>query len=531
MKNRSRFSRCTGPAGLVVAVCLSPTLARAAQPEGEEATDETPAYEASADDSSLSTADGGDVDSSSELNSEGEVGGDYSATGPSTTITSTTTETTTTHERRGFFQRVKPRPQVVELGIYGGVYFPSLAHALFAQGATFKRFAPVMGSLGVRLGYYPMSWMGVEVEGGGFPGTLNEDVGGDYIRFYHLRGSVLFQLPYRFTPFILGGAGSLFVNSSRAQLGTEADPAAHAGAGLKLYVLDWMALRAEWRGTFAAHRDMPETREPASHHEILLGLSFVIGSKKEEKAAAAPVPMGDRDQDGFLDGNDACPDEAGVSPDGCPIPDRDGDGFPNESDACPDVAGVTPDGCPVEDRDRDGINDVDDKCPDEPGVEPDGCPIGDRDSDQILDPDDQCPDKPETRNGFEDTDGCPDEVPKEVQEFTGVIRGIYFDVNKSSVQLRSHRVLNEAVAVLKRHPSINIEIVGHTDSSGKAEYNKELSESRANAVRDYLVQKGIDSERITARGAGEESPVASNDTPTGRAENRRTEFNIIKDAN
>jgi OOP family OmpA-OmpF porin len=424
-------------------------------------------------------------------------------------------------------RRHAPVPGQTEIGIYGGVLLPSKAHSFLGSGASFQRLAPVLGSLGVRFGYYPLSWLGGEAEGGGFPGKIDD---GPFVQLYHVRASAVFQVPFRLAPFVVFGPGVLMVNSDVAELGTDFDPAAHVGGGFKFFANRWIALRLEWRGTLAPHRDLGTTLKPAFHNEILLGLTLTFRPKAgPAPQAPAPIPASDRDGDGFLDPSDKCPDERGVTPDGCPIPDRDGDGFRNEVDACPDEPGVSPDGCPVKDKDRDGIVDEKDDCPEGPGVEPDGCPIRDKDKDQILDPDDKCVDKPETRNGFEDTDGCPDEVPKEVQKFTGVIKGIYFDMNKATIQKRSHRVLDEAVRVLEKFPSIKLEIVGHTDSTGKDDHNRKLSQDRAESVRKYLIDKGISADRLTARGAGEDEPKAPNDTPAGRAENRRTEFNIVSE--
>jgi outer membrane protein OmpA-like peptidoglycan-associated protein len=90
-------------------------------------------------------------------------------------------------------------------------------------------------------------------------------------------------------------------------------------------------------------------------------------------------------------------------------------------------------------------------------------------------------------------------------------------------------VLDEAVEVLKKFPTVRLEISGHTDSTGKIERNRELSRERAEAVRQYFIEKGIDSGRLTARGAGPDEPISTNTTKTGRAENRRTEFKILQD--
>ena len=441
-------------------------------------------------------------------------------------LVSTTNKTAARHNDGStrWMKRHGPRQGQVDLGIYGGLYFPSRVHSYLGSGATWARLNTVMGSLGARVGYYPLRWFGAEAEGGGFPGSL---AGGSYVHLYHVRGHVVFQLPFRLAPFVLFGPSALVVNSRASALGVDMDPAAHVGTGLKLFLTDLISLRLEWRSMLAPHRDSAVTRRPSHHGELLLGFSVSFGPKVTHSQAPMPPPPSDRDGDGFLDPYDRCPDEPGVMPDGCPSPDRDGDGFPNEDDACPDEPGVAPDGCPVRDRDRDGFPDDLDLCPDEPGVDPDGCPLSDSDGDGILDRDDQCPNEPETFNGFQDTDGCPDEIPDEVARFTGVIRGINFDTNRATVKKDSHRVLDEAVEVLQKHPSIRIEIVGHTDSTGDAERNLELSRERATAVREYLIEKGIDGDRIVARGAGANEPVTTNKTREGRAQNRRTEFKIL----
>lgn len=136
-------------------------------------------------------------------------------------------------------------------------------------------------------------------------------------------------------------------------------------------------------------------------------------------------PDADNDADGIADEDDPCPDQAEDmdgqrDDDGCPDQDNDNDGVPDGYDSCPgaqeDMDGDRDDdGCPDNDRDRDGIEDAADRCPDEAedtdgyGDE-DGCPETDFDQDGVPDDGDQCPDQPENLNGFEDTDGCPDEA-------------------------------------------------------------------------------------------------------------------------
>jgi outer membrane protein OmpA-like peptidoglycan-associated protein len=314
------------------------------------------------------------------------------------------------------------------------------------------------------------------------------------------------------------------VSSAQTVAGKDIDPVGHYGAGVKYMLNRYLALRFDIRHLIAAQR--AEQTDGTSHLQMLLGLSVTLNRSKA-KPQQKPTEDADRDRDGFLNEVDKCPDEAGIAPDGCPDKDSDGDSFMDSVDQCPAVPGVAPDGCPPKDRDRDGFLDADDKCPEEPGVAPDGCPLRDKDGDGILDKDDKCVDVPETRNGFEDTDGCPDELPKAVAKFTGVIRGIYFDFGKDSIRKQSTKTLNEAAKIFVEYPSLKVEISGHTDNVGKVDYNKDLARRRAESVKTYLVSKGVAAERITTRGAGPDEPIADNTNAKGRAKNRRIEFKIV----
>jgi outer membrane protein OmpA-like peptidoglycan-associated protein len=191
---------------------------------------------------------------------------------------------------------------------------------------------------------------------------------------------------------------------------------------------------------------------------------------------------------------------------GCPPPkDTDGDGIPDANDACPTQAG-----------------------PASSDPAKNGCPLPkDTDGDGIMDDVDKCPNEPETFNGYQDSDGCPDEVPAEIKRFTGVIEGINFKTNSAIINKNSYDLLDKAVKVLSDYPDVRIEISGHTDNVGKAEYNKELSQKRADSVKEYFVQKGIKVERLTSIGYGEEKPIADNKTKAGKAKNRRTEFKLL----
>lgn len=105
---------------------------------------------------------------------------------------------------------------------------------------------------------------------------------------------------------------------------------------------------------------------------------------------------------------------------------------------------------------------------------------------------------------------------------------VFFDFDKATLQSASYPELNRAVALMKSNPNMRVEIAGFTDAQGTDSYNKDLSQRRATAVREYLVRQGIDASRLTAVGYGEANPVATNDTEDGRAENRRVEFVVVK---
>ena len=114
---------------------------------------------------------------------------------------------------------------------------------------------------------------------------------------------------------------------------------------------------------------------------------------------------------------------------------------------------------------------------------------------------DKCPNEPETINGFQDDDGCPDEIPEKVKQFTGVIQGINFKVSSADLLPGSNGTLDKAVAVLKEFPELKLEIQGHTDDQplkakgGKFADNAALSQARAESVKAYFVKKGIDAMR------------------------------------
>ncbi len=258
-----------------------------------------------------------------------------------------------------------------------------------------------------------------------------------------------------------------------------------------------------------------------------------------DKIAEGPK---DTDRDGLDDDVDDCPrkpeDKDGFQDtDGCPEDDNDADGIADTIDDCPlepeDRDGTDDtDGCPDLDNDKDGIADTIDQCPDQAEdadgfADDDGCPDCDNDGDGVLEcPDviDQCP----AEAGPGTPDGCPPKYDLIVVTETKIElkQTVYFDTKKAVIKSRSFELLDQVAQALTDYSTITVRIEGHTDSQGKDKFNKKLSQNRADAVRKYLIKKGIDASRMEAIGFGEEVPIADNRTKDGRAQNRRVEFFI-----
>lgn len=227
----------------------------------------------------------------------------------------------------------------------------------------------------------------------------------------------------------------------------------------------------------------------------------------------------DTDGDGIPDPTDLCPNEAGVpSADGCP--DADGDSIADRDDTCPNLAGPKSNkGCP--DTDGDGINDPDDKCPTVAGLpEYSGCL--DTDGDGIGDGDDACPTNP----GPASNNGCPVVQEEDLAKLDFAMQNVRFRTASSDVLQQSYRILDEVAEIMTRYPNYKLKISGYTDNVGSDVANQTLSENRAKSCFQYLLVKGVDRSRITHAGFGSTNPIDTNDTPEGRARNRRVEFTL-----
>ncbi len=234
----------------------------------------------------------------------------------------------------------------------------------------------------------------------------------------------------------------------------------------------------------------------------------------------------DSDGDSIVDHKDDCPEVAGSEAfNGCP--DTDKDGVRDADDLCPTVAGLDSlSGCPYIDTDNDGIQDKYDRCPKIAGpIENQGCPETDTDNDGVLDKDDYCPMTP----GPVENNGCP-VIAKEEQEILDTaFANLEFETAKSVIKTSSHNSLDKIVELMNKKPDFKLLIEGHTDNVGRDASNMSLSQNRALAVKQYLVSKGIDADRINAKWYGETKPIADNDTEEGRQKNRRVEMKIVFD--
>ncbi|UCE03355.1 MAG: OmpA family protein [Candidatus Latescibacterota bacterium] len=328
----------------------------------------------------------------------------------------------------------------------------------------------------------------------------------------------------RVRPFLTFGGGFAEDMTTDAA-GSISDPYGAVGGGIKIAGSSGLGVRLEAQQIMLGHDD-----GSGNGNELLQNTAV---------SARLVLPFareyGDGDSDGVTDNDDLCaatPSGALVDTQGCPT-DSDTDGVWDGLDQCkntPTGAVVDGQGCPT-DADSDGVFDGIDVCMSTPAgavVDDRGCPV-DSDSDGVVDGLDNCPDTPV--GARVDESGCQiSETEYELLD-TGRLRlqGVNFHSGKAELDPSSYPVLDEAGEILSRWPQLRVEIAGHTDSAGRAESNRLLSERRAQAVTDYLLWRfpQISSAQLRVRGYGEELPMASNDTADGRARNRRVELTVI----
>ncbi|HVV85989.1 MAG TPA: OmpA family protein [Kofleriaceae bacterium] len=347
--------------------------------------------------------------------------------------------------------------------------------------------------VGVRVGKPLTSWLAVEGEVALTPATtVDYDLG---VFWIEPRAQLRFQLPGdRLHPFFVLGAGMpSAVSNNTTVFPSGVTEEGYGGAGVAFRPGRGIGLRLDLRVSILPSRDTADFAATAEG-ELMAGLWFELGGKKAPRiagptaVAAAPV-------------------------------DTDGDGIPDADDQCP-----------TRPEDKDGRDDAD------------GCPDIDDDGDLVLDIADKCPTEAETFNGFEDDDGCPDTVPPDVDGIIGTIEGLNYEPGVTDVAPTAQPTLDMITEILRRHPSIRLVIVGHTDATeavdaaprpaeGEPALDPELlatqlGQARAQAVRNEFVKRGVGSSRLVVVSAGLGEPV-SDDSPRGRARNRRVELRLF----
>lgn len=331
-------------------------------------------------------------------------------------------------------------------------------------------------------------------------------------------------------PSINIGGGYNFIGDASA--GT-----VNGGLGLTFWLTEGVGLQFQSTYKHSFDDNRVAGQDVPSHIQHFAGLTFKFGGKDTDgdgiydKDDACPEVAGlkefkgcpDTDKDGIQDSEDACPEEAGSKElNGCP--DNDGDGIINSEDACPDDKGTKMmKGCP--DADGDGVADKDDKCPTVAGAKDNaGCPWPDTDGDGVADKDDKCP----TVKGTVANNGCPEVSDDTMKKLNDYGKTILFNSGKASFQKQTIPVLQAMAAILKEYPTAKFSLEGHTDSDGSEAMNQKLSEDRAAAVKNFLIENGIDASRLSSKGFGESMPVDSNKTAKGKANNRRVEVKLVK---
>ena len=195
--------------------------------------------------------------------------------------------------------------------------------------------------------------------------------------------------------------------------------------------------------------------------------------------------------------------------------------FGNASKSAPAVPAPAPKAPPAPlDSDKDGVYDNVDQCPTTPmntPVDAKGCEL-DSDGDGVVDSKDKCADTP--AGAKVDATGCRVYLTEDVS----IALNVKFANNSNVVSDDYREEISKVANFMREYPDTNVVIEGHTDSIGSATYNQQLSQKRAEAVMQYIIQNfQIDTSRISAVGRGEEAPIASNDTASGRATNRRVQ--------
>lgn len=296
------------------------------------------------------------------------------------------------------------------------------------------------------------------------------------------------------SPFLLLGLGAM------AQQDDDINPLANVGVGYyplaNLGKKDLFRVEARWNVILA--EDAGGESETLNEFRINFGVAIGAQAKAAPAVAEAIAKPADADADGVPDVIDKCPGTPSwlrVDASGCG-PDADGDNVTDTADLCPDTpAGETANeqGCGASQRDTDG--------------------------DSVTDDRDQCPDT--GRDAEVEANGCVD-LNK------ALLSSVHFGLTADGLTAEGIKALDQVAAALRAQPELKLQITGHTDTTGGKDYNQRLSTRRAYAVKEFLVYRGIDPERLLVMGVGESRPAVKDKDDATRAQNRRVEFRVIE---
>jgi OmpA-OmpF porin, OOP family len=365
-------------------------------------------------------------------------------------------------------------------------------------------------------------------------GTLNQisKVGDNSISgstYYGLDGAVKYDLnevfgdSSWFNPYASVGGGYTWLD----ELGTGTF---NSGLGINFWFSEYVGFNLETKYKHAFGSSIVQHFQHSVGVVLKFGGTDTDGDGVYDKFDACPEVFGlaeykgcpDSDSDGIIDSKDACPNTAGLATlNGCP--DADSDGIADKDDACPNAKGTKANkGCP--DTDGDGLIDKNDDCPQVVGpAENKGCPWPDTDGDGVLDKDDNCIEKA----GPASNNGCPEITATEVAQLEELFKTVYFETGKDVFTEETPSKLTIAAKIMVEYSTAKFSIFGHADSTGSKKSNQDLSERRAEKVRNFLESKGVSSSNLTSKGFGENMPIASNNTRSGRTKNRRVEVKLV----
>ncbi len=342
---------------------------------------------------------------------------------------------------------------------------------------------------GISLGYRWDSGLGLELDGQRTKADIvdhtNHSIALGQLKdtFLSLNSYYAFNQESKVQPFVLLGAGQGKISAtSIGSTMSHNDTLANLGLGAFIKVSENIAIRAEARGVY--NFDESKIKGRTSIDKLaLLGVQYSFGAAKTAPVVAVVA---------------AQPEPTPVVQ---PTP----------------IEVVTPVVVPADD-DKDGIINTNDNCANTPAnvaVDTTGCPI-DSDKDGVADYIDQCPATP--LGALVEATGCPKTLTEALKEEIKVV----FDTNKADIKDEFKAEISKVATLAKQYPTAKIEIQGYTDSRGNKTKNETLSQNRANAVKDALINGyAVDANRISAKGFGSANPIADNKTDTGRAQNRR----------